>query len=245
MPAIKSQVVYEMGAYGIDRRTGQLLINFWHLRNKEPAVPIAYGLDLPLSSTANVLAAFREGYQLDWFITLSIHAWWYKYTMKEIIGWTGSPSGPIWIYGDQDLLLGTEASDHGANAGETVPPHMTYNVRKISATAGKRFRGSARFSPIAETDQANGTLVDAAFALNQTQADEFLARTFPNGAVGDSGTMYITVASKVQMVIDVPAFFPTQSATWAKRVIAMVVNRNLGSQNSRKPKSTDVISQTP
>jgi len=241
MATQKSGYVYEVVTRGVDLRSGLILENILHLRQKDQTPPPIFGTEIAGSDLNQLALTFRNAYGLAILPGVSEHYRMEDVTVKQIIGYEPGVGGDKVVYGEQGISLAGGPFDQGSVLGEATPQAVAMSVAKKSSKAGKSFRGSMRIGIIAEDSQSNGALTDAAVGTAQTRMNTFRTSTFNNGAPSPAGDNTLLIFSRTLFF---NAVLPlAESETYSAVIIAFAVHQNLGSQNSRKVRSDQIINQ--
>jgi len=142
-------------------------------------------------------------------------------------------------YGDTAVLDDANTTSPGTGT-EACPLFDSLSVRKITALAGRNWRGGIRFAPIAESSQENGRFTTAAQASNVAGMVDFLTDTLATGGTGLAGFMSQMLFSRNLAILSATPF--TQSSSYSSLVTNLLPRINLGSVLKRKPKLTANIS---
>lgn len=148
---------------------------------------------------------------------------------------------PRYQLGNAVTLVAGGAGDAGQVDEEQLPIHTTWSVRKITATAGKNFRGGLRLSCIPETAQIDGKATTGEQTARDTAMTAMLAGIDIGLGGGGSDDMALPVHVSTKLAFGQPTTF-TQTATFAKYITTYINSKNMGSMTRRKPKLDAPIS---
>lgn len=243
MADVKYRVPYEFVVRGVDINTGQTFVNVTHYQSGLQATPVLlYGDPIPLAALGSLNGALIVAWQA-FFDQISNHYRAKEYRLREVTGWATSAAGKRLTYGDQDIFLAPDDADNsGQLAGETQPDFVALSVQKKTSMAGREFRGGMRLGPVREIDVNNGRIINTYLTSINSLLSTFRSTAFANGGAGGEGSMAMVILSR-KRVFAGPAVI-IASAGLTADVIQLVCVQNTGSQTSRKPKSTDIITPT-
>jgi len=247
MAATKYRAIYEVTTSGRDEFSGQAVVNIFHYRGRKQAVEVLLpNDDIPGSTIDAALLTFRLLWREYILTILSDHYFVDEYKMRHIVGWSQLGADPQLItYGSQAILTGDLAGlDTGQRpAGEALPCFAAVSVPKKTDLPGRNFRGGSRLGPIPEGDNNNGRLTAAYLAIAEAATGNFALGLLNNGSADpDAKFLKFVVASRT-LILNGPEII-INTDPLAGDVISYHPSRNLGTQNSRKSKASDIISLT-
>lgn len=151
-----------------------------------------------------------------------------------------SVTAPRFTYGGIGIY--ESITGFGTVAGDAIQLVSTMSVRKLTPNAGRKWRGGTRWSPIAESDNVNGTCTDARHAIRVANLEHFRATgisTLAGGGGANQENMFLGFVSK-NLAFSQPTPFTTD-ATWFAFCSAYLPRQNEGILRRRKPKLTAPI----
>lgn len=213
----------------LGRALGQAVINVFHYAAANPLtfpVPGAdiseYANDFVASWRTNILPLLANAYKVE------------VYQFRTIISTTETDPGPPplrkVILGDAYDEAGTTA-DFGTQVGEVHATFVAVGVRKVTARAGRRYRGGFRGGPILEDSVNNNFLIASEFASWVANAEAFRA-TLLQAGFGSASDLNLRVFSEADALTPVP---PNTNLIDSTAVVnGVIINPFVTSQVSRK-----------
>lgn len=239
--ATKNRVLQELVVAGRDLRSGQVIANVLHYKVDDPAV--GYDVAVGASTSTNMLDAFKEAWRTV-IAQVSLHYVVTSYTIREIIGKQTIAGKPRLTFRGLDFLLADPALDVGGIAGECLPPMNSISVRKGTNTSGRSYRGAMRLALVNESKQSNGALIAAYRAIMQAEMDAFITGMDVGGTMPAQAFYQVVFARTPALLLPDGIWLAARADALTARVTSAPVNPNVGTQQSRKPRQTQLIDQT-
>lgn len=238
---MKNLVNLESVIRGKDLRSGQTLLNILHWRPEKPAT--AYDAAVGTVTSTGILSAIYNAW-LTVIIQTSIHYELIDITVREVVGTQTVGGARRLLYRGLDIKTSDPGADRGQQAGETLPPNMSASIRKVTNKSGRFYRGSMRFGLIPEAKQSNGALTSAYKVALQSAVDTLLPGQDTGSGDPDEMIHLLVLSKTVAFDGSVGLWTIGQAELCVANVAAVPVNPNVGSQQSRKARQSDLIDQT-
>lgn len=240
MPTVRFQSLYELTVKGVDQQSGQEVVQIYFYRpTLAPGTP-AFDASLAGTEMTSALASFLTTYVADVLPHLSSSYLGNYLVLKRVYGWTSVGGNKRLTYGDVATLFFDSGNAQGLRTGDALPAYATLTTQLRTALSGRTRRGSKRYGPVAESDNVNGRITDARFALAQPDFNgHHIFGIDATIAVDESVKMFQCVFSRVLGFATASPW--AQTSSFCNDVVLGQLNRNLGSQVSRKPRSDALI----
>lgn len=139
-------------------------------------------------------------------------------------------------YDDNDLVTDTITGDI---SGEALPLTNSASVRRINSGTGRNWISRVSMAPIAESSQLNGKFTTAYNTLADTWIAQMKLVVLNAATTNERNKMFLVVVSQM-IALSKPTPFG-ESDSWCRDTTNLVLQPNLGTMNSRKPRLTASI----